>query len=130
VVDTVSRAMPGADENLQKEMTLFVRACDRLQGCVPLRRVGVHHAGKNGDMRGSTVLLGAGDFVFKLERKQGATIGRLHCEKQKDAPDGWEEPYRVRRGDAGRRRVVAGGGARRLSVGPSLELTPQRRTRC
>jgi RecA-family ATPase len=26
VVDTVSRAMPGADENLQKDMTLFIRA--------------------------------------------------------------------------------------------------------
>lgn len=94
VVDTVSRAMPGADENLQKEMTLFVRACDRLRdrfGCVVL---GVHHAGKSGDMRGSTVLLGAGDFVFRLSRKKGATVGHLGCEKQKDGPDGWDEPYR------------------------------------
>ncbi len=93
VVDTVSRAMPGADENLQKEMTLFVRACDRLRdrfGCVVL---GVHHAGKSGDMRGSTVLLGAGDFVFRLARKKGATVGLLGCEKQKDGPDGWEEGY-------------------------------------
>ncbi|MEC5291567.1 MULTISPECIES: AAA family ATPase [unclassified Aurantimonas] len=94
VVDTVSRALPGADENTQKEMTLFVAACDALKdafGCVVL---GVHHAARAGNMRGSTVLAGAGDFVFKLERTKGAVVGMLICEKQKDAPDGWAEPYR------------------------------------
>jgi hypothetical protein len=94
VVDTVSRALPGADENLQKEMTLFVQACDKLKEAFRSAVLGVHHAGKNGDMRGSTVLLGAGDFVFSLQRKKCATIGQLHCEKQKEAPDGWSEPYR------------------------------------
>lgn len=95
VVDTVSRVMPGADENLQKEMTLFVKACDALQdalGCIVL---GVHHSGKQGDMRGSSVLKGAGDFVFKLEKSQAADTVNLHCEKQKDAPDGWSEKYRL-----------------------------------
>ncbi|MBL8577766.1 MAG: AAA family ATPase [Mesorhizobium sp.] len=93
VVDTVSRSMPGADENLQKEMTRFVQACDLIKqqfGCVVL---GVHHASRNGVMRGSTVLQGAGDFVFRLDCKKGKLAGRLHCEKQKDAPDGWSDAY-------------------------------------
>lgn len=94
VADTVSRSMPGADENLQKEMTLFVKACDVLRDAFECVVLGVHHAGKSGDMRGSTVLTGAGDFVFKLGRKKGAAIGTLHCEKQKDAPDGWDDRYR------------------------------------
>lgn len=94
VVDTVSRAMPGADENLQKEMTLFVRACDTLRDAYSCAVIGVHHAGKQGDMRGSTVLNGAGDFVFRLSRKKGATVGHIECEKMKDGPDGWQEPYR------------------------------------
>jgi len=94
VIDTVSRAMPGADENLQKEMTLFVKACDVVRDAFGCAVLGVHHAGKSGDMRGSTVLRGAGDYVFKLERKRGASVGRLHCEKQKDAPDGWSDAYR------------------------------------
>lgn len=93
VVDTVSRSMPGADENLQKEMTLFVKACDHVKDAFQCAVIGVHHAGKSGDMRGSTVLRGAGDFVFKLERAKGAQIGHLTCEKQKDGPDGWTEPY-------------------------------------
>lgn len=124
VVDTVSRAMPGADENLQKEMTLFVRACDKVRDAFRCAVLGVHHAGKNGDMRGSTVLLGAGDFVFKLQREQGRTIGRLHCEKQKDAADGWEESYSfdsVSLGDGESSLVVTRAD---LSVGPSIELTP------
>jgi archaellum biogenesis ATPase FlaH/uncharacterized protein YoaH (UPF0181 family) len=96
VVDTLSRVMPGADENLQKEMTKFVKACDLLQdtfGCIVL---GVHHSGKQGDMRGSSVLKGAGDFVFKLEQQKDTDIKSLFCEKQKDAPDGWRENYRLR----------------------------------
>lgn len=93
VIDTVSRAMPGADENLQKDMTRFVQACDLVKDTFKAAVIGVHHAGKTGDMRGSTVLRGAGDFVFRLERKEGSSFGRLYCEKQKDAPDGWSEPY-------------------------------------
>ena len=30
-VDTVSRVLPGAEENLQKDMTLFVKACDAVR---------------------------------------------------------------------------------------------------
>lgn len=95
VVDTVSRVLPGADENLQKDMTLFVKACDALKaefGCVVM---GVHHAGKGGGgLRGSSVLKGAGDFVFSLEKsKHNPMFRTLHCEKQKDAKDGWNESY-------------------------------------
>lgn len=124
VVDTVSRALPGADENLQKDMTRFVQACDAVRDAFSCAVLGIHHAGKSGDMRGSTVLLGAGDFVFRLTRKKGATIGHLTCEKQKAAPDGWDEPYRF---DV----VSVGDGESSLvpvrmegAIGPSVELTP------
>lgn len=93
VVDTISRAMPGADENLQKEMTMFVAACDALRQSFNCAVLGVHHASKGGDMRGSTVLRGAGDFVFNLKRKKGHLTGTLWCDKQKDAPDGWCAEY-------------------------------------
>ncbi|KQO66028.1 hypothetical protein ASF22_05000 [Methylobacterium sp. Leaf87] len=95
VVDTVSRSMPGADENQQREMTRFVQACDLIRSEFQCVVLGVHHAARQGgNMRGSTVLGGAGDFIFKLERKPSAVAGKLTCEKQKDAPDGWSEPYR------------------------------------
>lgn len=98
VVDTVSRSMPGADENLQKDMTTFVAACDRLKdefGCVVL---GVHHASRKGEMRGSSVLLGAGDFVFRVSKDDSdaqSTSRRLNlfCEKMKEGADGWGADY-------------------------------------
>lgn len=90
VIDTVSRAMPGADENTQRDMTLFVRATDAVREAFKCAVLGVHHANKgNGDMRGSTVLRGAGDFVMRLEKAKGASVASLTMEKQKAAPDGW-----------------------------------------
>lgn len=92
IVDTVSRAMPGADENAQKDMTLFVRACDQVRDKFRCAVIGVHHASKSGDLRGSTVLRGAGDFVMRLEKRTG-TIRALEMEKQKAAPDGWTTQF-------------------------------------
>ena len=94
IVDTVSRSIPGADENNQADMSIFVQACDAVVAGFDCTVIGVHHAGKSGDMRGSTVLRGAGDFVFRLERDEGSSSGSLWCEKQKDGPDGWGERYR------------------------------------
>ena len=93
VVDTVSRAIPGADENLQKDMSLFISACDDVHKEFHCVVIGVHHAGKNGDMRGSTAIPGGGDFIFKLDRKKGASVGQLYCEKMKEGPDGWSDNY-------------------------------------
>lgn len=95
VVDTVSRAIPGADENLQKDMTTFVAACDALRIQTGAFVLGIHHTAKSGDMRGSSVFSGQADAVFKFERNKGAPVGRLICTKQKDAPDGWKDPYRL-----------------------------------
>jgi 5S rRNA maturation endonuclease (ribonuclease M5) len=95
VVDTVSRVLPGADENLQKEMTIFISACDRLRRATEAGVIGVHHAGKSGDMRGSTVLRGAGDFVFKLEKEKGVNPITLTCEKLKDEEDGWQRTLTI-----------------------------------
>lgn len=97
-VDTVSRVIPGADENLQSAMTLFVEACDQVRKRFGCSVVGVHHAGKAGDMRGSTVLKGAGDFVFKLEREEEddhAAPFNFIAEKIKDAADGWKNLVRL-----------------------------------
>ena len=125
VVDTVSRALPGADENLQKEMTRFVAACDLVKERYKTAVLGIHHAGKSGDMRGSTVLLGAGDYVFRLDRKKGASVGRLTCEKMKAAPDGWDEPYRFDTVALPEGETSLAIERADMSIGPSRELTPE-----
>lgn len=104
VVDTVSRAIAGADENAQKDMTTFIAACEALQDAFQCCVVGVHHSAKgSGDMRGSSVFRGAGDFVLKIEKGKrdpsGGLYARLICDKQKDADDGWQEHYHLAKVD-------------------------------
>lgn len=95
IVDTVSRVLPGADENLQKDMTVFVAACDGLRERYGAAVLGVHHTNKNGDMRGSTVFLGQGDCIFRVEKSEVGRGGVMTCEKQKDAEDGWKKVFDV-----------------------------------
>jgi len=94
-VDTVSRVLPGAEENQQKDMTLFIGACDAVRqkfGCVV---IGVHHTNKTGGFRGSTVMPAAGDFMLETRREPGAMDGVLFAFKIKDAEDGWEQPFEI-----------------------------------
>jgi hypothetical protein len=94
-VDTVSRVLPGADENLQKDMTLFVAACDAIRQRFKATVIGVHHTSRNGNMRGSTVFPGAGDFLIEVNREEGAMQGSIRAVKIKAAEDGWEQFFKV-----------------------------------
>lgn len=109
-VDTVSRVLPGAEENLQKDMTLFVAACDAVRQRFQATVVGVHHTNAAGGFRGSTVMPGAGDFLIEMRREAGAMDGSIYAKKIKDAEDGWEaffEVVKVPLGDiAGRSSLV------------------------
>lgn len=88
IIDTVARAMPGAEENSAKDMGLFVLACDQIKHAIACAVMGVHHAGKDTSkgLRGSSALLGAADTVLLASRSDNLLT--LTCEKQKDA----EEP--------------------------------------
>lgn len=89
VIDTVSRALAGQDENTQQSMTLFVKACDEVQRHIDGAVIGVHHSGKDAGrgMRGSTVLLGACDASIKVSKEEDGRA-RVEVEKQKDAEEG------------------------------------------
>jgi hypothetical protein len=94
VVDTVSRVLPGADENLQRDMTLFIRACDLLRERFSATVLGVHHTSRAGNLRGSTVFDGAADSLFSLERDpDNRARGKLRAEKIKAAQDGWSRDF-------------------------------------
>lgn len=86
IVDTVARAIPGAEENASKEIGLFVKSCDAIRDECDVAVIGVHHSGKDEErgMRGSSALEGAGDCVIHLKREEGSQNVTLHVEKQKD----------------------------------------------
>ena len=85
VVDTVSRALAGGDENGSDAMGQFVAACDAIKHHAGGALIGVHHSGKDKDkgMRGSTVLLGACDAAIRLTKDE--QLVTMKTEKQKDA---------------------------------------------
>ena len=96
VVDTVSRVLPGADENLQKDMTMFIGAVDGIRERYGVATIGVHHTSREGNLRGSTVFDGAGDFLLSVEKAEDSPTGVLHATKIKAAVDGWRVPYEMR----------------------------------
>lgn len=97
VVDTVSRAIAGVDENSQETMSAFIRACDQIKNHTGGALIGIHHSGKDKDrgMRGSSVLLGGVDAAIKLTKDNGLVT--LLVEKQKDGEDGQKLHMRLER---------------------------------
>lgn len=95
VVDTVSRVLPGVDENLQKDMTTFVNGCDAVRRKFSTTVIGLHHTARAGNMRGSTVIPGAGDFVIEMRREPGAQEGSFYVSKLKAAQDGEEQHFKM-----------------------------------
>ena len=87
-IDTLNRSMAG-DESSTRDATRYIAAVTRLQDA--LRKVNhdccillIHHSRKQGDaLRGSSVLLGAADFVYQIEKHSELKIS-LHCDKWKD----------------------------------------------
>lgn len=88
VVDTLNRAMPGADENGAADMGLSLEACsllsERTDGLVLL----AHHSGKDHDRgpRGHSSLLGAVDASMLVTRS--GEQRQWEARKVKDGADG------------------------------------------
>jgi hypothetical protein len=100
-IDTISRAIAGGAENDQKEISKFIQTCDRLKSRYNTNMTGIHHSGRMGDhMRGSTVLDGGADYMFRVERKkENGLNGIFYAEKIKAYPDKWEMPFRLAKVD-------------------------------
>jgi hypothetical protein len=88
IIDTVARAIPGAEENSSKDMGLFVSACDAIRQTCGVAVIGVHHSGKDDErgMRGSSALEGAGDAVIHLKRLEGNLV-EIASDKMKDGEE-------------------------------------------
>lgn len=96
IIDTVSRAIPGADENLQKDMTPFIEKCGILQRIFDTAAIGVHHTNRSGGLRGSTVFDGAADTIMMVKYDHETGEGNLYYHKIKACRDHWEEPFELK----------------------------------
>jgi hypothetical protein len=94
-LDTLARAMKGADENTAKDMTTFVDNCGLLGEAFGCLVVGVHHAGKDTSRgsRGSNALDGAVDVMWSVEKGDGFSTAAIH--HMKDGEGGLDWQFRL-----------------------------------
>jgi hypothetical protein len=98
VVDTVSRAMPGGDENQPADMSRFVDNLGRLSAGGERLTVGIHHTPKSDDtiLRGHSSLHGAADCELNVVDQT------IRVAKQRDGEDGIQFGFRLEVVEIGR----------------------------
>jgi hypothetical protein len=95
ILDTLARAMVGADENSARDMGVAVDAADQIRRATPDTAVLlVHHTGKDKTtVRGSSALEGAVDTVYATEGDELCL--KLSRRKRKDGPRDDEHTLRL-----------------------------------
>lgn len=84
IIDTLARAMTGADENSSKDMGVFIANAEAVARSVDGLTLVVHHTGKDATkgMRGSSAAFGGADVVIECGRIEDEIT--LKCAKAKD----------------------------------------------
>lgn len=95
IIDTLARAMPGADENSSVDMGRVIEGCGALQRAIGGLVLVVHHAGKDASkgLRGHSSTLAAADVVIEVIRSGDQRSWRI--EKSKDDVDGEAHGFRL-----------------------------------
>lgn len=95
VIDTVTRAMPGADQNGQEAFSHFIGILDCIRAETGVCGVLVHHSGVSGRMMGSTVFPGALDVIARVEHDETTNVRTLKVEDARDEATGGEIAFRI-----------------------------------
>ena len=86
VVDTLSRALAGGNENDPKDMGAFVRNLDKIRQALPAHVAVVHHSGKDSakGARGHSLLRAATDTEIEVTRDPAGKISTARVTKQRE----------------------------------------------
>lgn len=86
IVDTLSRAMAGGNENSPEDMTAIVSNCDKIRDGTGAHVCLVHHSGKDEarGARGHSSLRAATDTEIEITREPEATSSNVRVAKQRD----------------------------------------------
>ena len=98
IIDTLSRAMCGGNENSSDDMGALVSHCEWLAAELECFVLLVHHCGKDEarGLRGHTSLLGAINTEIEVKRQRGE-VGMATITKQRDGADGTEFAFDLER---------------------------------
>ncbi len=86
VIDTLSRAMAGYNENSPEDMTAFIANCDRIREATGAHALIVHHTGKDlaAGGRGHSSLRAATDTEIEITKDEATGIATAKVTKQRD----------------------------------------------
>jgi hypothetical protein len=89
IIDTLSRAIAGGNENASEDMGRFVRNVDQLREKTGAHVSVVHHSGKNpsAGARGHSLLKAAADTEVEVSKTEGG-VSIARVVKQRDGADG------------------------------------------
>lgn len=98
VIDTLSRAMCGGNENSSDDMGALVSHCEWVASELDCFVLLVHHCGKDEarGLRGHTSLVGAINTEIEVKRQRGE-VGVATITKQRDGADGAEFAFGLER---------------------------------
>ncbi len=101
VIDTLARAMPGADENSAQEVGAVIAAADYIKEAFGCTSALIHHEGKDGERgaRGTSALRGAWDAAYRITAS-GKTV-KMEVIDQKDAEGGQKLTFRMEEAPVG-----------------------------
>lgn len=83
VIDTLSQCIPGVNENQQEDMSRVIAHFNAIKRQYGTTIMLLHHVGKDGLNRGSTVIPGAADTIIRVTQQPGDLV-ELRCDKQRD----------------------------------------------
>jgi len=97
VIDTVGRAMQGANENSQEHASAFTQLVDEIQRSLGGSVLCLHHSGfsETNRARGSSVFFGDVDTMLRVERPSEQEMVKVSMTKQKDA-EAWKNPITIK----------------------------------
>ncbi len=86
VIDTLSRAIAGGDENSNQDMGMLVHHADRIRFETGAHVCFIHHSGKNKALgaRGHSSLRAAVDTEIEISRDEGAEYSTIKIAKQRE----------------------------------------------
>lgn len=97
VIDTLSRAMAGGNENASEDMGAVVTNADRVRQATGAHLMFIHHSGKDvaRGARGHSLLRAATDTEIEVARDHDLGISSAKVTKQRDLPLEGEFSYRL-----------------------------------
>jgi hypothetical protein len=104
VVDTLSRALNGGNENAPDSMGALVNNCDRIRHATGAHVMLVHHTGKNqaAGARGHSLLRAATDTEIEVVADRDAQISAAKVTKQRDMEVDGEYAFKLKTVELGK----------------------------